>query len=115
MGTAVLVLFWGSAGLPWPQCIFHHFTGEPCLTCGATRAAIALLHGNFPAAFALNPLATFALLAAIALNVYAAISLACRAGRLRFLISVRAKFVLRIAVVVAVVANWLYLIERGLV
>ncbi len=115
IGAAVLVLFWRSAGLPWPQCIFHHVTGEPCLTCGATRAAIALLHGNFPAAFALNPLATFAMLAAIAFNVYAAIALACQTGRLRFLMSVRAKFVLRIAVAITMAANWLYLVERGLV
>ena len=115
IGAAVLVVFWRSAGLPWPQCIFHHVTGEPCLTCGATRAAIALFHGNFPAAFALNPLATFAMLAAIALNVYAVIALVCQAGRLRFLMSARAKFVLRMAVVVAMTANWIYLFERGLV
>ena len=115
IGAAVLVLFWRSAGLPWPQCIFHHVTGEPCLTCGATRAAIALFHGNFSAAVALNPLATLALLTAIAFNVYAVIALACRTLRLRFLLSLRAKFVLRIAVVVILAANWLYLIERGLV
>ena len=115
IGAAVLVLFWRSAGLPWPQCIFHHVTGEPCLTCGATRAAIALFHGNLPTAFALNPLATFAILAAIAFNVYAVIALVCRTWRLRLLLSVRAKFVLRIAVVAIVAAYWLYLVERGLV
>lgn len=115
IGAALLMSFWWSAGLPWPQCIFHRVTGEPCLTCGATRGAIALLHGNFPAAFALNPLATFAMLTAVAFNVYASIALACQTRRLRFQLNLRTKFALRIAVVFGIAANWLYLIERGLV
>ena len=40
----------------YPHCIFHSLTGLNCPFCGGTRAAHQLLHGNFAAAFALNPL-----------------------------------------------------------
>lgn len=35
-------------------------TGVPCPTCGTTRAAVALLHGDIGAAFLANPLAALA-------------------------------------------------------
>ena len=40
----------------FPHCLFHSLTGLNCPFCGGTRAAHQLLHGNFAAAFALNPL-----------------------------------------------------------
>jgi hypothetical protein len=43
-----------------PACPFRVLTGIPCLSCGTTRAAIALLHGDPLAALAVNPLATLA-------------------------------------------------------
>jgi hypothetical protein len=35
-------------------CIFHAVTGLPCASCGMTRAFIALGHGRFADALALN-------------------------------------------------------------
>jgi hypothetical protein len=43
-----------------PACPFRAITGIPCLTCGTTHAALALLNGRFGDAFAANPLAALA-------------------------------------------------------
>jgi hypothetical protein len=67
-----LMLLWGGAAagalLLWPllpgltalfpPCPFKHLTGLPCLSCGTTRAALALLRGDVARAFAFNPLAS---------------------------------------------------------
>jgi hypothetical protein len=44
-----------------PGCPLHALTGLHCPGCGSTRALHQLAHGNFMAAFALNPLAVGAL------------------------------------------------------
>ena len=49
---------WLGLALPWPRCAFLAVTGLPCVTCGATRSMIALLHGNFLGALRWNPLAS---------------------------------------------------------
>jgi hypothetical protein len=46
-----------------PSCPFRSLTGIPCPSCGTTRAAMALLHGDIVAALTLNPLAAAAGLA----------------------------------------------------
>jgi hypothetical protein len=40
-----------------PVCLTAAFTGLPCPGCGLSRAAFALLRGDLPLAFQLNPLA----------------------------------------------------------
>lgn len=37
-------------------CLFHGILGIPCPTCGMTRAYMALLHGDWKAAFHFHPL-----------------------------------------------------------
>ena len=39
-----------------PPCPIHHLTGLLCPGCGGTRALLALLHGDLPAAWHHNPL-----------------------------------------------------------
>lgn len=43
-----------------PPCPFRALTGIPCLSCGTTRAAVAMLHGRPLDALLLNPLAALA-------------------------------------------------------
>ena len=42
---------------PFPECMFHAFTGWYCVGCGMTRALHALVHGDIQRAFSMNPLA----------------------------------------------------------
>lgn len=39
----------------YPPCLFKTVLGAQCPGCGSLRAAHQLLHGNFAAAWALNP------------------------------------------------------------
>ncbi|MBF0488068.1 MAG: DUF2752 domain-containing protein [Nitrospirae bacterium] len=45
----------------YPKCLFYKLTGLYCPGCGGTRALHQLLHGNYTAAFRLNPLIVLAL------------------------------------------------------
>ena len=51
--------------LPFLPCGFHAMSGLPCLFCGGTRAARAILHGDLNAAVSLNALAFPALALAV--------------------------------------------------
>lgn len=110
-GGCFALASWLALQLPTPRCAFHALTGLPCLTCGATRAAIQFLHGHFEASALYNPLA-FAAYCGIALfNVYAAIVLLTGAPRLRLTsFSVSQKRLLRVAAVTLLAANWAYLL-----
>lgn len=54
--AAVLFLFNPVEWRFFPRCQFHELTGLNCPGCGATRAAHALLHGDFLAAMRDNVL-----------------------------------------------------------
>lgn len=106
---------WIWIGLGWPRCPFLAMTGWPCLTCGATRATIAFLHGNFLEAFSWNPLGFLALCGVALFDIYAVVVLLSRAPRLRIVDWTRAeRNAVRIAIVCALVGNWIYLLaQRG--
>jgi Protein of unknown function (DUF2752) len=113
VAAAVGGAIWLRLGLPTLRCPFLAITGYPCLTCGATRCAIALGHGNFPAAWLWNPLAMMALCFVVVFDLYAAIVLIARAPRLRLIDWTRAeKNAVRIAVVALIVVNWIYLLTH---
>jgi uncharacterized protein DUF2752 len=104
---------WLTLGLPWLACPFRTVTGYPCLTCGATRCAIAFSHGNLPLAWSWNPLAFIALGGVALFDVYAAVVLLARGPRLRVIDWTRAeKSAVRIAVVVLIAVNWAYLLAH---
>lgn len=104
---------WLQLGLPMLRCPFHTITGYPCLTCGTTRCAIALAQGNFLAAWSWNPLAFLALCGLALFNLYAVIVLPTGASRLRLVDFTRAeKNAVRIAVIVLISVNWVYLLEH---
>jgi hypothetical protein len=110
LGAAVA---WFALRLPWPRCAFHGLTGLPCITCGATRAAIAFFHGNISNAWKWNPLVFTFLCGLSIFNVYALIVLAGRAPRLRIAFRTQAeKKYARIIVITALALNWIYLLLR---
>jgi hypothetical protein len=114
IGGILVAGLWMEAGLPWPHCLFLAITGHPCVTCGATRAAIQFLHGHFYEAWRWNPL-MFAFFCWVALfDAYAVVVLATGAPRLR-VSGVRAgeKNFIRLLVVVMLGLNWLYLLANS--
>jgi hypothetical protein len=111
--AAVAGAIWLGLGLPTLRCPFLALTGYPCLTCGATRCSIALVHGNFVAAWLWNPLAFVALCGVVLFDVYAAIVLITNAPRLRFVDWTRAeKNTVRIALIAVILVNWIYLLAH---
>jgi len=111
--AAVVGGAWLWLGLGWPRCPFLAMTGYPCLTCGATRCAIALGHFHLIHAWHWNPLAFVALCGVALFDVYAAIVLAARWPRLRLVDWTRSeKNVLRVAVVALLAVNWIYLLAH---
>lgn len=55
LAAAVLFLFDPATAGFYPPCLFRTVLGAQCPGCGSLRAAHQLLHGNFAAAWALNP------------------------------------------------------------
>jgi hypothetical protein len=111
--SLALAAGWLALGLPWPHCAFLALTGHPCMTCGATRCAIAFFHGNFFAALKWNPLVFVALCGLSIFDAYAFAVLLSRRPRLRFMpFSAGEKTFLRVLVTVALLANWIYLLSR---
>jgi hypothetical protein len=113
--TIVFLAIWFATRLPTPQCFFHHITGLPCPTCGATRAACQFLHGHFADSFRFNPLAFLAYCGIVIFDLYAAVVLLARAPRIRLVsLSPNESRFVRAIVVAAFLSNWLYLIVARL-
>jgi hypothetical protein len=114
VASAVLGVVWLTLGLPWPRCTFLAVTGWPCFTCGATRAAVAFLHGDFGAAWLFNPLVFVGLCGLVAYDVYALVVLLARAPRLRVALTrPRAGRAVALAAVMVALVNWAYLLTRS--
>jgi hypothetical protein len=113
VAAVVAGALWLGIGLAWPRCPFLAITGFPCLTCGATRAMIAFLRADFSLALSWNPLAFLALVGVGAYDLYAIIVLLSRSPRLRIVEWTRTeKKASRIAAVVLVALNWIYLVAH---
>lgn len=111
--SLALAAGWLAVGLPWPHCVFLALTGHPCVTCGATRCAIAFFHGNFFEAWKWNPLVFGALCAISILDIYALVVVITRGRRFRLTnFSAGEKNFVRIAIVIGLLANWFYLLSR---
>ena len=107
--SAALGAVWLAMQLPWPRCNFRALFGIPCVTCGSTRAAVALLNGDVSAAWMWNPLAMVGMLAIAVFDIYALAVLLSRAPRLRMRFG-RWKWPLLLLVFAAGGLNWIYLL-----
>jgi hypothetical protein len=109
--AAVSCLVWLAAGLPWPGCWFRRLTGLPCPTCGATRTALSLIHGNLVAALRQNPLIFVCYIGTIILNLYGVSVLLFQFPRLRLTgLPIDLKRSLSVLAVAALALNWAYLL-----
>jgi hypothetical protein len=98
--------------LPILVCLFRATTGVPCLTCGATRALGELVSGDVSGALAMNPLATVAAFALVPWGV-GDLALMTRGRALSLEVAPAGARALRRLAVVAVIANWAYLVAMG--
>ncbi|MFH1176336.1 MAG: DUF2752 domain-containing protein, partial [Acidobacteriota bacterium] len=91
-----------------PACPFRSLTGVPCVSCGSTHAALALLDGRLGAALAFNPLAAAAALAFLAGGLTAPFwaLLRLRLPPLPACLSPWA----RVSIVLALVADWVWVV-----
>ena len=109
--TLAFAATWFALGLPWPVCLFHALTGHPCLTCGATRSAIAFFHGQFFNALQWNPLVFLFYCGLFLFNAYALFVCLLRAPRIRVArLSVAEKKIIRGSIVAIFALNWVYLV-----
>jgi Protein of unknown function (DUF2752) len=106
-----LAASWFALKLPWPICLFHALTGRPCLTCGATRSAIAFFHGYLLTALKWNPLAFLCYCAFSLFNVYAFATTVMRTPRLRIVrLGPSERKSLRGFAIALLALNWAYLL-----
>lgn len=114
--TAALLALVGAAfhldGLGFTMCAFKATTGIPCVTCGGTRALVALGRLDVLGAFAMNPLVALALVTLLPWGIADAV-LALKGRALVLEIGPAVGRVLRWAIVPALAANWAYLIAVG--
>ncbi|HET8646066.1 MAG TPA: DUF2752 domain-containing protein [Vicinamibacteria bacterium] len=114
-GAALLALV-GSAlhldGLGYPLCVFKASTGFPCLTCGSTRALVALGRLDLAGAFVMNPLVTLLLVTLVPWGIADAI-LALRGRALVLEVGPAVGRAIRWGVIPLLLANWAYLIAVG--
>lgn len=93
-------------------CLFHRWTGWPCLTCGSTRACAALAAGDVYGAFRMQPLVSALLAAGAAAGIAHSLLLACgRAVEVHLSAGERRKLILAGIALAAI--NWVYLAWHG--
>lgn len=103
--------FWLAVAPLVPACHFKVLTGMPCPTCGTTRAAVALLHGDVIGALASNPLAALAGIGFVAGGVAAPVW-ALAGGRVPEVPTPLPRPA-RAALVAVLLAAWAYLVVAG--
>lgn len=92
-----------------PCCPFLQLTGIPCPTCGGTRAAVLLAHGNVSAALFMNPLTTLAFLGALLFLFLTMLLRTLGLPRIAVDLTDRETNAVRALAVLAVLVQWVYL------
>jgi hypothetical protein len=90
-------------------CLFHSITGVPCPSCGATRSAVSLVHGDIFYALKMNPLF---FLFYIILVIWGILSLVLFITRkkMKITLNMTEARLIRWGALAAIFINWGYLI-----
>ena len=114
VAVAILVLIplWKLVVVQVPGCPARLLTGIPCPSCGTTRAADAFVQGRLLAAAGFNPLAALGALGLLAGGLLAPVWVTLRAP-LPALGPPWPRWI-RAGLVSALLANWAYLLIRGI-
>lgn len=109
LGGAVFAWGWFLTGLSLPSCVFMRLTGLPCLGCGGTRCARALVRLDWGQAFLFHPGFCLVVALAAAWTIHSAVFWLRRdALRLRFHVQPDRSRRLRLAFVAFLVAHWVW-------
>jgi hypothetical protein len=109
LAAAVFAWGWFLTGLQLPQCVFMRLTGLPCLGCGGTRCARNLVQLDLAQAFLFHPGFFLVVSLAALWTVYAAVFWLRRDTlRLRLYVEPAASRRLRLSIVGALVAHWVW-------
>ena len=96
-------------------CAFKQLTGIPCPTCGITRTALYLAHGDFSSAWQTSFLFTTGFLIAFLFAVYSTIALILNRPRVRLKFTgTREFFLLGSLACVLFIINWIISIIHGI-
>jgi hypothetical protein len=104
--------------LPAEVCLFKYVTNIPCPSCGATRAVVSLLAGDYLAALTINPMGILIALIMLLAPVWVVADLFCGANSL-FRFYRRVELFLQrpqyfVPLVALVILNWVWGINKGL-
>jgi len=91
---------------PPSMCLFRRITGYPCPTCGSTHMILAVARGHLHEAAGYNPLMFSSV-------VLVPVLLVVRIGlrrRIVWITSARSRRLLASALLIAVLANWFYVL-----
>jgi hypothetical protein len=94
-----------------PPCTFKGITGIPCPTCGSTRSAVFLSQGDVASALSMNPLTALGLTAAVLYFFYSVVTLIFDLPRISFLLRESEKQMVRVAAIMLLLLQWVYLIS----
>lgn len=94
-------------------CLFHRWTGLPCLTCGSTRAFMLLLSGDVVGAFVQQPLATAVFFAVVSGLTGYTFNLFVLRRHIALRLTRRERVRAIVATVGLILLNWAYLVWHG--
>lgn len=111
---ALTTPYWPLLASLLPPCPFRTLTGIPCPTCGSTRALLALARGHLLEALASNPLLTAGAGAIPAALGFWAVLFALGKPLPRQVKALESRWPswLRSAVLLALLANWLWVVSH---
>ncbi len=95
-------------------CPFRRLTAYPCPSCGMTRCFILMSHFHFKAGIKMNPLGGLIFIFTVVFTGYVVIAVLFRTRRIKIRITCKSEGnYLRIAVILIILVNWLYLTYVG--
>ena len=98
-------------------CLFKHFTGIPCPSCGSTRSVLSIIHGDFSGSLALNPFGVILMLILVISPLWILIDVLYQKSSLlnfynRTELFLKQRYI-AVPAILVVLSNWIWNICKG--